>query len=108
MGLEVIKEIINVEKEGSDIVGKAKANALKIEQEALKKAEDIICETEAKAKADYEKVIKAFEDDAKKEENLIIEKNRLAKDDILNILPERWNKAVNLVIERIVSGIGNS
>lgn len=108
MGLEVVKEIIRVEKEGSDIVEKAKADALKLEQEVLKKAEDIICQAEVKAKADYEKVIKTYEDEAYKEERLLIEKNRLAKDNILNILPERWNKAVNLVIERIVSGFGNS
>lgn len=108
MGLEVIKEIIHVEKEGSDIVEKAKADALKIEQEALKKAEDIICQAETKAKADYEKVIKAYEDEAKNEESLLIEKNRIAKNNILNILPEKWDKAVNLVIERIVSGVGNS
>lgn len=108
MGLEVIKEIIQVEKECSDIVDKAKTDALKIEQEAFKKAEDIICQAEAKAKADYEEVIKAYEDEARKEEDLLIKKNHMAKDNIMNIPPERWDKAVNLVIERIVSGVGNS
>lgn len=108
LGVEVIKDIIRVEKEGSDIVDKAKANALKAEQEALKTAEDIINQAEAKAKEDYEKVLKIYEEEARKEESLLMEKNRLEKDNILNIVPERWDKAVNLVIERIVSGVGNS
>lgn len=108
MGLDVIKEIIHVEKEGSDIVDKAKADALKVEQEALKTAEDIISQTETKAKADYEEVIKTYEEEARKEESLLNEKNCLAKDNILSIPPERWDKAVNLVIERIVRSVGNS
>jgi vacuolar-type H+-ATPase subunit H len=108
LGFEVIKEIIHVEKEGCDMMDKAKAGALKTEQESLKTAEEIICQAEAKARADYEGVLKAYEEEAKKEEILLIEENQQAKGDILNIMPERLDKAVNLVIERIVSGVGNS
>ena len=104
----MIKEIIHVEKEGYDIIEMAKAGALKTEQESLKTAEEIICQAENNARSDYEKVLADYEEKARMEEEHLSDENQLAKSRILNISPERWNNAVNLVIERIVSGIGDS
>ncbi len=108
LGFDVVKEIINVEKEGACLVEKARNEALVLQMKTTKETERIICEAESKAREAYDRVIAGYEEKAKEEEEKILKENQLLKSRILDIPSERWDKAVNLVIERIVSGVGNS
>lgn len=108
MALEAIKQIKEAEIQGDEIISKAKA-----------KCKELVKSTSLEVKEDYEKVIELSQNkytviikEAAKEAELksipILNDGREKINKITSISEERFNKAVNLVVERIVNKNGHS
>jgi V/A-type H+-transporting ATPase subunit G/H len=108
LALEAIEEIKKAEIQGEEIISKAKA-----------KSRELIKSTSMEMEIEYKKVIES----AQNEYNMILQEAEKSVDirsipilndgkekvsEITNIPQERFNTAVNIVIERIVNKNGNS
>ncbi len=116
-----------VRKKGGDILAleaiksikDAETKAVAIISEAISGGKDTLRKSEIEADGQYEKVLKAAREETKKIiENAkedgktksipIIETGKIEVMNILNLEPERFDRAVSIVFERIVKNNGNS
>jgi V/A-type H+-transporting ATPase subunit G/H len=108
MALEAIGEIKKAEIQGEEIISKAKA-----------RSRDLIKSASIKMEAEYKKIIESAENEyniilqdaeknVEKRSIPILNEGKEKVDEITNIPQERFNNAVNMVVERIVNMNGNS
>lgn len=97
----------------------AENKAITILKQAQDKSKDIIKSSNEEAMQEYEKIIKDAEEEAKdiieksieaakKDSMPILDKGIEAVENIRNVSQDNLNKAINIVIERIVKVNGNS
>lgn len=108
LALEAIKSIREAEEKGADILSKAISGS----KEILKRSE-IEAEVQYKkvldaAREETKKIIENAKEEGKRESEPIFEKGKIEVDNILNLQSERFDRAVNTVVERIVKNNGNS
>lgn len=108
MALDIIKQITDIEREGDEIIKKSQEEALQILKESNEKAESILDEASKKSLEDYNNVISKYEKEAELDSKPIIEESNTTINALNNISQDLLDKAVNLVIERIVNSHGNS
>lgn len=106
--MEVVKRIIDTEKEGEEIIKKAQSFAAEIQKKSKDDAEAIIENTKEKAEEYYKNTIFKYEMEAKEASKPMLEENQKSKAKLNNISTELMDRAVNMVIERIVDSHGNS
>ncbi|NEZ45921.1 ATPase [Clostridium niameyense] len=108
MAIEAIESIRIAENRASTILKQAKDKSKDIvknsNEEARKKYEKIIKDAEKEAKDIIEKSIET----AKKDSIPILDKGIESVKNIRNVSQDNLNKAINIVIERIVKVNGNS
>ncbi|MBU3189440.1 ATPase [Clostridium bowmanii] len=108
MALEAIKSIKNAEQQATENINKA-----------IEGSKDILKKSEIESVGQYKKVLDAAKEEIKKiiesakEEGRInsepiLEQGKADIDNILNLDSERFHRAVNKVVERIVKNNGNS
>lgn len=108
MALDIVKQITQIEKEGEEIVRKSQDRALQIQKESQVESQKIIEEAMEKSQQHYNSVIGRYEKEAEVLSNPIIEESQRNIDALGNVSEDLLNKAVNLVIERIVNSYGDS
>jgi V/A-type H+-transporting ATPase subunit G/H len=105
---DAIKEIKAAEEEANKIINDAKLESREIvkkaEENALKEYKDIINKSSLEAK----RIMDEVESKANGEATLIFKEGKEKADEILNVSNDLLDKAVNLVVERIVKFNGNS
>ncbi len=106
--MEVVKKIIDTEREGEEIVKKAQSFSAEIQKESKDKAESIIEEAKERAEEYYKNTIFKYEMEAKEASKSLFEENNSSKVRLTNIPTELMDRAVNMVIERIVDSHGDS
>lgn len=108
MAVEVIKDIKSAEEKADAIIKESQLESKDIIKNANIKAQNdydsIINETKDKVKTIMEEAISLGEEEA----TPILELGKKKKEDILNVSQDRFQEAVKLVIERIVSINGDS
>lgn len=108
LALDVVKQIIDTEKEGEELLKKAQLTALDIQRAAREEAEAIIDKARLDSEEYYKGVILKYESEAKEASKPMLAESLAARNK-LNVIPaELHNRAVNMVIERIVNSHGNS
>lgn len=108
MAFDVVKQITDIEKEGEDLVKKAQNLALDIQKSAKEEAENIVNRAKQEADEYYKSVISKYENEAQTAAKPVLEESDRARKNLSSIPDEILNKAVNMVIERIVNSHGNS
>ena len=108
MALEVVKEITSIESQGDKLINDPKISAREEEKKANNEAQKIIAETKNKAEKYYNDKITAYEKQANDLIKPIMEESEGTIKKINNLPEKIINKAVNMVIERIVVSHGNS
>lgn len=108
MAFDVVKKITDTEKEGEELVKKAQALAAETQKKSKDEAEAIIESAKEKAEECYKNTISKYEREASAASNPIIEESRNFRMKLTNIPADSMNRAVNMVIERIVNSHGNS
>ncbi|QCX33013.1 ATPase [Caloramator sp. E03] len=108
MAFEIVKQITQIEEEGDRLIKEAQNNALEIQKRAKEEAKQIIDRAKSEAENYYNSVIQKYEKDAQKDVQAILNENDKVIKELNEISKDRLNKAVNLVIERIVNSHGNS
>lgn len=106
--MEVVKRIVDAEKEGEEIIKKAQSFASEIQKKSKDEAEAIIEEAKEKAEEYYKNTIFKYEMEAKEATKPMFEENQKSKAKLNNISAEMMDRVVNMVIERIVDSHGNS
>ncbi|HDK7167274.1 ATP synthase F0 subunit B [Clostridium sporogenes] len=108
MAKDAIKEIKAAEEEANKIINDAKLESREIikkaEENALKEYKDIINKSSLEAK----RIMDEVESKANGEATLIFKEGKEKADEILNVSNDLLDKAVNLVVERIVNFNGDS
>lgn len=108
MALDIVKQIIDVEKEGEELIKKAHIDAVEMQKQTEQEVNSIIKRAESEADKYYKDVISKYEIKANEEVKPIIKDSDKEKEELKNIPSDLLNKAVNMVIERIVNSHGNS
>lgn len=108
MAFEVVKEIANIEKQGEKLVNDARQQAKEEGSDAINKSNMIIENARKEAKKYYDERISYYEKEADKLIKPIVEESDKMIKDIGNLSNDILNKAINMVIERIVVSHGNS
>ena len=108
MAFEVVKEIANIEMQGEKLVNDARQQAKNEEKDAIDKYNKIIENAKKEAEKCYDERISYYEKEADKFIKPTLEKNEKAVKDIGNLSGDIINRAINMVIERIVVSHGNS
>lgn len=108
MAFEIVKQITQIEEEGDKLIKEAQNNALEIQKRAKEESKQIIDRAKLEAENYYNSVIQKYEQDAQKDVQAILSENEKVIKELNEISKDRLNKAVNLVIERIVNSHGNS
>lgn len=103
-----MKQIIDVEKEGEEIIKKARIDATEMQKSAQQESDSIIKRARSEADKYYKDVISRYEMEAAEEVKPIKENSEKEKENLRNIQSDLVEKAVNMVIERIVNSHGNS
>ncbi|MGB7605768.1 MAG: hypothetical protein WBL93_09855 [Lutisporaceae bacterium] len=106
--MKVVKRIIDTERECGEIIKKAHSLAAEIQKESKDEAEAIIEKAKEKAEEYYKNTIFKYEMEAKEASKPMLEENQKSKAKLTNIPTELMDRAVNMVIERIVDSHGNS
>lgn len=107
MALDVVKQLIDIEREGEDLVKKANALAIEVQKTAKEQAEQIIQEAKKKSEEYYASTLQRYEEEAKVESMPIVENNKKEIERLKNIPEDLLARSVNMVIERIVNSHGN-
>ncbi|MFT5871730.1 MAG: V/A-type H+-transporting ATPase subunit G/H [Clostridium sp.] len=108
MALEAIKSIKDAEKQAADIISVA-----------ISSSKEILKKSEIEAQSQYKKVLDAAREENKKSIENAKEEGRVKSEpifatgkievtNILNLEGVKFDRAVNLVVERIVKNNGNS
>lgn len=108
MALDVVKQIIDVEKEGEEVIKKARIDATEMQKSAQQESDSIIKRAKSEADKYYKEVISGYEMEATEKVKPIKENSEKEKERLRNIQSDLVEKAVNMVIERIVNSHGNS
>jgi vacuolar-type H+-ATPase subunit H len=108
LALEVVRQIIDTEKEGEELIKKAQSAALDIQRAAREEAESIISKARLDGEEYYKNTILKFEAEAKEASKPMFSQSFEARKKLSKIPAELYDKAVNMVIERIVYSHGNS
>lgn len=108
MALEVVKQILDTEKEGDNIVKTAKAKAQDSVKEAMAQAENIKAAAETEAENLYKKILDRYVKQGEKECEPIKKQSDEKRQSILAVPADVMDEAVKMVIERIVSSNGDS
>jgi cell division septum initiation protein DivIVA len=108
LAMEVVKRIIDTEKEGEEIIKKAQVLAAEIQKKSKDEAEAVLQETREKAEDYYKSTISKYEMEGKEASKPMLEENQQARAKLTNIPAELMNRAVNMIIERIVDSHGDS
>ncbi len=108
MAKEAIKSIKDVEEEARLIIKTARESSRDSQQEAVKQADQeykkIILEAEKAAKKIKDQVLKETEINSQAH----IEKGNLEAENILKYEGDKFQEAVNFIVERVVRANGNS
>ncbi|WP_291632421.1 ATPase [Clostridium sp.] len=108
MALEAIKSIKDAEKQAADIISMA-----------ISSSKEILKKSEIEAQSQYKTVLDAAREENKKSIENAKEEGRVKSEpifatgkievtSILNLEGEKFDRAVNIVVERIVRNNGNS
>lgn len=108
MALEAIKDIRQTEEKAEETIRLAREQAKDIIKNAGIKAKEKYDEIILSGKNDVKVIIESKEEEGIKQSSPILGKGNVEKEDILNLNEEKLQKAVNLVVERIVNINGNS
>lgn len=108
MAIEEIKEIKSSEEKAYEVIKNAQNERGKIIKEAKIKALNEYKRILSEAKLQAKKIIDDSVKEAEKKKIPILEQGQKESQSIINISDEKFKKAVNLVIERIVNVNGNS
>lgn len=108
MALDVINQIVNIEKEGDDLVLKAENYASDVKKTANVNAKKITEDANIKTQKIHSDIIKSYENEADKEVKKIFDENKDKIEKLKKLSASRKDDAVNMIIGRIVSGNGNS
>ncbi|MCX7694461.1 MAG: hypothetical protein N2Z71_01930 [Caloramator sp.] len=108
MALDVVKKISEIEKQGEELIKEAQRRANDILKNAKDEAENIKREAQENAEAFYRETIAKFEHEAKNQIEPMIADAERKKQEITNIPKDKMERAINMVIERIVNSHGNS
>lgn len=108
LALDVINQIVDIEKEGDDLVLKAESYASDIRKTADENAKKIVDGANLKAQTIHNEIIQNYEAEADKIANGIFEDNKTKTEKLKNLAESRKDDAVKMIIGRIVSGNGNS
>lgn len=108
LAFEVVKQISSIEKEGEELVKNAGLKAVEVQKASKQEAEEIIEKAKADAQEYYKMTMERYEQEAGIEVKPILEQAEISKNKLQNISPDIMDRAVNLVIERIVNSNGNS
>lgn len=106
--LNVLTEIKGAEDTADKIEADAQSNAKKLIKLTEEKTDVEIQDAIKKAKTIEEDIIKRKEDEGRKETEIILKSAEGECKKIKEIQDDKIEKAVSLVIERIVNGYGNS
>jgi V/A-type H+-transporting ATPase subunit G/H len=106
--LDVLTEIKGAEDTADKIEADAQLNAKKLIKSTEEKADVEIQNAVKKAKTIEEDIIKRKEDEGRREAEIILKSAEEECKKIKEIQDDKIEKAVSLVIERIVNGYGNS
>lgn len=108
MAFDVVKQITEIEKEGEQLVKNAQLQSAEIIKNAQKEAEVIIQGARKEAEGYYNKVMVDSETEANVLSKPILENSQVIKHKLEKISDETMNRALNMVIERIVNSHGDS
>lgn len=108
MALEAVKEILCKEEEGENVVKAAKEEARIKVLKAKKEAETSISEARNEALVEKNKTIEDYENAAREQVAKNREKYELKINAVKASSYEKLDKAVTLIVERIVKNHGNS
>lgn len=108
MAFDVVKQIIDVEREGEDLIIKVRMEASEILKSAREKSDSVVHKAKMDAEEYYKNVISKYEGEANEESKPIIDESLKMKEQLENIPSELLDKALNMVIERIVNSHGDS
>lgn len=108
MSMEVVKRIIDTEKGGEEIIKKAQALASENLKKSKDEAEAILDRAKEDAEEYYKSVISKYEMEAKEASRPMFEESQNSRAKLINIPTELMNRAVDMVIERIVGSHGDS
>lgn len=108
MAFEVVKQIIDVEKEGEELIKKANSKSQEIIKSAREEANSIINEAKKESENYYNVLMSQYEGEAIEESKPIIEQSEVVNTQLKNIPLDLLDRAVNMVIERIVNSHGDS
>lgn len=108
MAYEVVKQILEVEREADEMIKKSQSRALDLQNSAKHEADLILQNATQEAKKYYKDVILKYENKAREDIALLEEDGKGVREKFINIPQDLLNTAVNMVIERIVSSHGDS
>ena len=108
MATEVLKEIRDIEIAAENLKKQALAREKDIIKAATEQADKELKDSTKKAQEKASSIIKQKEDEAREEAKKILEAGNRDCDSIKAVSEEKVQKAVNLVIERIVTPYGSS
>ena len=108
LALEVINSLKEAEKKADLTISEAEAKKKEIIKAAEQKANEEYSRIISEANLEAKNIIDAAVLEAQKEAMPIAERGKNEEEAILNLPNDKFSKAVNLVIERIVNTNGNS
>ncbi|MCX7904278.1 MAG: ATPase [Caloramator sp.] len=108
MALEVVKQVAEIERQADEIIKAAQQKANDILKSAKEKYDLMLKDANLKGNEFYRETINRFEDEGKGEARPIYDEANRTIENIKNISNEKIEKAINMVIERIVNSHGDS
>jgi V/A-type H+/Na+-transporting ATPase subunit G/H len=108
MAFEVVKQISEIEREGEQLIKDAQLQASETVKEARNQADAIVQQAKKDADAYYNNVISKYELESREASKPILEDSQVLRENLKKLSSETLDKAINMVIERIVNSHGNS
>jgi V/A-type H+-transporting ATPase subunit G/H len=108
LALEVINSLKDAENQAEEIVNKAQADRKEIIKKAEEKAKEEYTRIIAEANSQVVSIMDTAVKEGEQKAAPIKEKGSQEEEAILNLTGVEFDKAVNMVIERIVNTNGNS
>ncbi|KRQ87326.1 V-type ATP synthase subunit H [Caloramator mitchellensis] len=108
MALEVVRQVSEIERQSEEIVKQSQLKATEIIKNAKEQADNIIKDAHKRANIMHDEILSKYENEGQVEANPIIEEGNKSIEQVKNVPPDKLDKAVNMVIERIVNSHGDS
>ena len=108
MALEAINEIKKAEEKAEMLIQEATTKSKEIIKEASIKAEEEYNKILSEANSTKKDILKKAEEEGNLKAEPILKQGEIEVEAIKNISDENKNKAINLIVERIVKIHGNS